>query len=284
MTILSTNPIDIESIYQESFFQECDPDIQQRVKHRMDGLTIQELWYNSGGRRVKGYVVHPKDISREYPVVLYARGGSKDFGIITDKVLTFMLARIASWGFVVLATQYSGTDGSEGKDEYSGMDLDDLENLKNVAEELPYADSEDIRALGGSRGGLMIANLCRRVSWVKRVVLECPELDVIDNYQRRPELQRFRSDMYDVFDESLNRAKSPIYHVDELCRDTQYVLIQGGRDWRVSPEKVIELFGKMRQEELQVDLHFFDREEHQISLMDGLLWKVREQGLSGYEE
>ncbi len=250
-------------MFKQEFFTRLPVDLQEERKAEIQTVEMFELWYNSNGRRVKGFVVSPRDRDTQYPVVLYARGGSKEYGKITERVLLFVLTRIASWGFVVLATQYSGNDGSEGKDELSGMDLDDVENLKNVAEELEYADENNIQAIGMSRGGLMVANLWRRVSWLKGVILEVPELDLIDNYQRIPKLKEYRSDMYDVNNDALNRIKSPIYHIDEFHSATKAMIIQGGKDQQVNPQKSIEFFRTLREAGIVVDLHFFAEEDHQ---------------------
>jgi dipeptidyl aminopeptidase/acylaminoacyl peptidase len=61
----------------------------------------------------------------------------------------------ASQGFVVLASQYRGNDGGEGRDEVGGADVADVMALMQLARRLPYADADNVFLYGLSRGGMM---------------------------------------------------------------------------------------------------------------------------------
>ena len=63
--------------------------------------------------------------------------------------------RLSEEGFVVLASQYRGNDGGEGREELGGADLDEVSNLLETARSLPYADTTNIFMYGVSRGGMM---------------------------------------------------------------------------------------------------------------------------------
>jgi len=144
MKIITQTKINYEEFLKKDFFQELSMEKKENLISIINSVQCYEIWYNSDGRKIKGYIVTPKDSTKKLPVLIYARGGSKNFGIINDRVITFPLSRIASWGFIVITTQYSGNDGSEGKDELSGMDLKDLINLKEVIKEIPNADINNI--------------------------------------------------------------------------------------------------------------------------------------------
>lgn len=111
--------------------------------------------YRSDGLKVVGYLVRPRDFAtRRFPVIIYNRGGFLDRG----KIESFNLVdftRLAEEGFVVLASQYRGNDGGEGREELGGADLDDVSNLLATARSLPYADATNIFMYGVSRGGMM---------------------------------------------------------------------------------------------------------------------------------
>jgi hypothetical protein len=49
--------------------------------------------------------VSPK-VGKNLPVIIYNRGGSKEHGKIEEKQLFFILGEIASWGYVIIASQY----------------------------------------------------------------------------------------------------------------------------------------------------------------------------------
>jgi predicted acyl esterase len=96
-------------------------------------LTIEctSIVYLSDGLKVKGLMWHPKDRgSRPLPLIVYNRGGNREFG----RVATWNgVHRLASEGFVVLASQYRGVDGGEGQEEFGGADVHDILNLVPVA-------------------------------------------------------------------------------------------------------------------------------------------------------
>jgi dipeptidyl aminopeptidase/acylaminoacyl peptidase len=118
----------------------------------VDCLRIQ---YISGGLRVVGYIVKPRDTrDTRHPVIVYNRGGYRDIGKIdTWSLLDFY--GFASQGFVVLASQYRGNDGGEGVDEVGGADVGDVMALARMAAQLPYADPANLFLYGLSRGGMM---------------------------------------------------------------------------------------------------------------------------------
>jgi dipeptidyl aminopeptidase/acylaminoacyl peptidase len=62
---------------------------------------------------------------------------------------------LASQGYVLIASQYRGNSGGEGREEFGGKDVDDVLNLIPLAKSLPFADPSRIGMLGFSRGGMM---------------------------------------------------------------------------------------------------------------------------------
>src|SRR5688572_28198321 len=113
------------------------------------------IHYISDGLRVVGFIVKPRT-TREtrYPVIVYNRGGFRELGKIdTWNLLDFY--GFASQGFVVLASQYRGNDGGEGRDEVGGPDVGDVMTLARVAAALPYAEPANLFLYGLSRGGVM---------------------------------------------------------------------------------------------------------------------------------
>jgi len=61
-----------------------------------------------------------------------------------------MLGRIATWGYVVAASQYRGNAGGQGKEEFGGADVDDVLNLIPLLESLPQADTTRIGMYAGA--------------------------------------------------------------------------------------------------------------------------------------
>ena len=57
-------------------------------------------------------------------------------------------------GYIVIASQYRGNDESQGKDELGGNDVNDIINLSEIINTLPFADLNNLFMLGHSRGGI----------------------------------------------------------------------------------------------------------------------------------
>lgn len=232
----------------------------------LDSLSLYDLTYNSDGRKIKGYIVKPK-ADGIYPCIIYNRGGSKEFGALTGAKLINHIRTIASWGYVVIASQYSGNGGSEGKDELSGMDLDDIINLKPVIDSLNYVDSMRIGMTGHSRGGLMSLNILRKsIDWVKCVSVKAPLLDIASEYIIRPELKEYQSDMYDTNSAELIKSKSPYQNIQEIDKTIPLQIIQGGQDINVMPSIAIKFFNKLIEAgHNSVDFHYFSEADHGLS-------------------
>jgi dipeptidyl aminopeptidase/acylaminoacyl peptidase len=144
-------PYEQQGAFTRRFYSKEDYDYA-RSSPRSECFRIE---YRSDGLRVVGYLVRPRDLAaRRFPVIIFNRGGFLDRG----KIQSFNLVdftRLAEKGFVVLASQYRGNDGGEGREELGGADLDDVSNLLATARSLSYADTTNIFMYGVSRGGMM---------------------------------------------------------------------------------------------------------------------------------
>jgi dipeptidyl aminopeptidase/acylaminoacyl peptidase len=103
---------------------------------------------------VKGYLAVPKRGDR-LPCLIFNRGGNRGFGALTDGYAAMVLGKLATWGYVVAASQYRGNAGGEGREEFGGADLQDVLHLIPLLESLPQADTSRLGMYGWSRGGLM---------------------------------------------------------------------------------------------------------------------------------
>jgi dipeptidyl aminopeptidase/acylaminoacyl peptidase len=118
----------------------------------LDNTITEKITYLSDGLRVKGYISYPIDKSKKYPCVIWNRGGIGNKGAIDSFTARGLFGQIASWGYVVFATQYRGNDGGEGTDEFGGDDVNDVLNLIPLADEIENADTTKWGIEGWSRG------------------------------------------------------------------------------------------------------------------------------------
>ena len=118
--------------------------------------VVEKISYLSDGLKVKGYLAYPAgQTSKKYPCVIWNRGGYKNNGAIDHFTARGIFGQIASWGYVVFASQYRGNVGGEGTEEMGGADINDILNLKPLADELEFADASGWGMIGWSRGGMM---------------------------------------------------------------------------------------------------------------------------------
>jgi dipeptidyl aminopeptidase/acylaminoacyl peptidase len=118
-------------------------------------IECLRIQYTSDELKVVGFLVKPRDTQgKRLPAIVYNRGGLLDIGKIdTPNILDFY--DLASHGFVILASQYRGNDGGEGREEFGGVDVDDATGLLSIAAGLPYVDPKNLFFYGLSRGGMM---------------------------------------------------------------------------------------------------------------------------------
>jgi dipeptidyl aminopeptidase/acylaminoacyl peptidase len=124
-------------------------------KDTLKKSVVEKLTYLSDGLKVKGFLAYPKDISEKYPCIIWNRGGVGEKGAIDSFMARGLFGQLASWGYVVFASQYRGNAGGEGKDEFGGDDVNDVLNLIPLANEFNFADTENWGIEGWSRGGMM---------------------------------------------------------------------------------------------------------------------------------
>jgi dipeptidyl aminopeptidase/acylaminoacyl peptidase len=123
--------------------EQGEPDIRALLGK----IEINAVTYLSDGLKVKGYLLLPKT-GENLPCVIYNRGGNREFGAFTDSHAAVRLGRIASWGYVVVASQYRGNAGGEGKEEFGGQDVNDVLNLLPLLGSVPRTDVRRVGMYG----------------------------------------------------------------------------------------------------------------------------------------
>src|SRR5918993_1549211 len=210
----------------------------------IDRVDMREITYLSDGLRVKGFVLAPKKDGR-YPVVIFNRGGCREsVGVMTPYFVARWLAIVADWGYVVVASQYRGAAGGEGKDGFGGADLNDVLNLFPLIESVPKADTSRIGMAGFSRGALMTYLALTRTDRVKAAIVgggPAP-VDFKLDAERRQELGAPAHDLEDfclrqvVPNYDANRqkeidARSPIKWPEKMNPKTPILILHGTSDW-----------------------------------------------------
>lgn len=244
-------------------------------------VAVEKIRYQSNGHWVNGFLAMPKERDGALPCIISNRGGSFEFGAIDDEKIEKKLVVIASWGYVVLASQYSGNGGSEGKDEVGGADVDDILVFKEHMSEIPEIDSSRVGMWGGSRGGMMTYQCLARVDWIKAAV----SVAGVANYERAVER---RPEMSEVYEKGFGntaegrRIRSAVNFADTFCKTTPVLLMHGTGDWRVSPEDSLELAGKLYVAKVPYRLVIFEGSDHGLTEHYAEAWALGREWLDRY--
>lgn len=206
-------------------------------------VEMSEIFYASDGLRVHGYLAEPKQPGR-YPCIIYNRGGNREFGALNERVMLNMLARIASWGYLVVASNYRGNGGGEGLEQFGGDDVNDILNLLPLLDRHDKADAGRLGMYGWSRGGMMTFLALCRTDRIKAAVVGGSPGDLFKMMASRPEMEEvFRELIPGYADdrEAQLTRRSATRWPEKICKSTPILLLHGTADWRVDPSSALDL-------------------------------------------
>lgn len=244
--------------------------IKTRVKKRipqLDAIQFSKITYLSDGLQVTGYVAEPKK-EGSYPCIIANRGGNREFGQWTPLSIAYFMGKMASWDYVVVASQYRGNDGGEGMEQFGGAEVNDVLNLLPVLEQLPKADTSRVGIEGGSRGGMMTYLSMKKSSRFKAAVVVAGMADAHLSIKKRPEMETVFSELapnYASDKENQLNQRSAVQWADEICKTTPLLIMHGSADWRVSPEESLALVNKLYEYEHPTRFILFEGADHGIS-------------------
>jgi dipeptidyl aminopeptidase/acylaminoacyl peptidase len=200
----------------------------------LDSILVSEITYMSDGLKVKGLLVQPA-AKGKYPCIIYNRGGNREYGNLKASDAFLTLGRLASKGFVVVASYYRGNGGSEGREEFGGADVNDVLNLIPVLCELPRADTARIGMYGWSRGGMMTYLALKKTHRIKAAVVGGAISDLKALLESRPEMESVYRDLipgYLTSKKETLKERSAIYWPCEM-NPVPLLIIHGSADKRV---------------------------------------------------
>lgn len=233
----------------------------------LDSIQFSKITYLSDGLKVTGYIAEPKK-EGVYPCIISNRGGNRDFGEWTPLSVGFFMGKMASWGYVVVASQYRGNDGGEGLEQFGGDDVNDVLNLVPVLNQLPKADTTRIGIEGGSRGGMMTYLALRKSCTFKAAAVIAGVADSHLNILKRPEMEEHvYSELvpnYSTDKENQLDQRSAVQWADEMCKTTPLLIMHGSADWRVSPEESLHLVNQLYKYKHPTRFILFEGADHGI--------------------
>lgn len=235
-------------------------------KGAIENAVVEKITYLSDGLKVKGYIAYPKKESEKYPCIIWNRGGLGELGVIDSFNAQGIFGLIASWGYVVFASQYRGNDGSDGREEFGGNDLNDVLNLMPLAEEIPGADASRWGIEGWSRGGLMTYLLLMKTDIFKAAVT----VGGVSNLHCEKKQSKFIEQLVkrtfgNLSDEQKERfcnERSVINFAEKITAKTPLLIVHGTADDRVPVEDSIELSRILLKNRTNLKLLLFEEGTH----------------------
>jgi len=206
-------------------------------------VKTYKFFYNSNDESVKGYLSIPKNNEDKLPVIIWNRGGDNKSGLLDDFLASGILGEIASWGYIVFASQY------REKDEFGGKDINDIMNLIDEAKTFKFSDEDKIGMEGWSRGGMMSYLTLSKTSEIKCCIVVAGLSNLIRNETKNNKLAKvfknhFGTDDKEEF-ERRKKVRSAIFWADKINKSTNILFLHGTDDEKISADDSIEMYEKL---------------------------------------
>ncbi|MDQ3020920.1 MAG: prolyl oligopeptidase family serine peptidase [Bacteroidota bacterium] len=227
-----------------------------------EDTIVKKIIYESDGLEVSGFLAHPKNIIQKYPLIIWNRGGNCKEGMIDDFLAKGIFGEIASWGYVVLASQY------REKDEFGGKDVNDVLNLIPVAENISFCESGKIGIEGWSRGGMMAYIVLTLTKSIKCAVIISGLADLFRSEESRSDLVKVYEKLFGSHDENefieRKKKRSAVYFAFKINKATKILLIHGTSDKRVSHQDSVDMYERLKENGIPCELKLIENGDHYL--------------------
>jgi dipeptidyl aminopeptidase/acylaminoacyl peptidase len=230
------------------------------------GAVCERLTYWSDGLRVVAILVRPAVVEgHRFPLVVFNHGNTAERGALPERVLPWQAA-LVDRGYVVIAPQYRGGGGGEGRDEFGGADVADVMNVFPLAESLGYVDMRNAFMHGHSRGGTMTYLALKAGAPVRAAAVTSGVADfaartrftpwVADSVDRvlMPDYEHRAAEHY--------RTRSAVNWPERLT--VPLLIMAGTADDRVPPASALALAGLLQQLGRPYELVIFAGDNHDL--------------------
>jgi len=230
-------------------------------------FEFQKLKYLSDGLKVVAYLYKPTQINgRKLPAIIFNRPSAVRNDIAPELIPWFH--RLASEGFVILAPLLRQSDGSEGRDELGGADVNDLMSVSVLARSLEFVDTNNLFMYGASRGGMMTYQAIKRAFPIKAAAVIGAFTDLQELIDSHPQqyplamLNQLWPD-YETTKIEIFRTRSAISWADRL--NVPLLIMHGGRDKSVSPEQSLLLAQQLQKLGRVYELVVYAEDNHDLT-------------------
>lgn len=233
---------------------------------RFRNIRFYEITYLSDGLRIKGFLALPPAEEEKLPAIIFNRGGTGQRGTLNSTSASAVLCLYASWGYVAIASNYSGMGGSEGHEDWGGADVQDAMNLLPLLQSLKYVDNDRIGLIGGSRGGMIALQMLAQTSAFRAAVTFGAPTDLVNSQSVayiRKIMEKFVPANADLVAEMIKR--SAVKWADKLCPTTPLFIQHGTGDRQVEPENALKLALELQKNHHPYRLTMYENADHILS-------------------
>ncbi len=230
-----------------------------------DKVNCYQIQYKSDGLDVVGFVLIPQSAGSKFPVLIFNRGGHRETAKISRLNALKYLYYLSSEGYVVLASQYRGSDGGQGEDEFGGKDVNDVLNLIPLAKSLPFADSNKMVMLGFFRGGMMTYLAIKEGAPIKAAAVVGGVTDLIQWEIDRPAVgEETLQQLIKPASVENYKKRSAFYWPEKI--NVPVLIIHGEKDLNVSPNQAENFAIKLEKAGKIHKLAIFQRDDQWVSI------------------
>jgi dipeptidyl aminopeptidase/acylaminoacyl peptidase len=230
-------------------------------------LNFYFITYQSDSLEVKGILVEPKKDGK-YPVVIFNRGGNRDFSPLSLGTMMNYASKLAAEGYVIIGSNY------REEDEFGGTEINDVLYLTETVKEIEKADSKAIGMFGWSRGGMMTYLALKKSNKIKTAIIGNGASDLFYTIVERPILETnvFAECIPDYWKnkEAELKKRSAIYWADELDKNSSLLILCGTNDKRVNPAQADKIARKLSEINYDFELKKYETDHYFTEYKDEL--------------
>jgi dipeptidyl aminopeptidase/acylaminoacyl peptidase len=233
----------------------------------LEKLDFFSITYQSDSLIIRGIVLEPKK-EGVYPVVIFNRGGNRDFAPLNLSTIINYASKLAEQGYVIIGSNY------REKDEFGGKELNDVLNLTETVKKIEKADPNCIGMFGWSRGGITTYLSLKESDKIKTAIVGNGVTDLFQLIEDRPKMEtsvlaECIPDYWQNKEKELKK-RSAIYWPEKLSEHSSLLIISGKNDKRANQdsttkfvEKLSELKYDYEYQEFITD-HFFSNKREEL--------------------
>jgi dipeptidyl aminopeptidase/acylaminoacyl peptidase len=239
------------------------------------------------GKKMLVWVIYPPDFdaTKKYPTLLYCQGGPQS-ALTQFYSFRWNFQLMASQGYIVVAPNRRGMPGHGTKwneqisKDWGGQVMKDYLSAIDAVSKEKFVDKDRLGCVGASYGGYSVYMLASmHNNRFKTFIAHDGVFDLKSMYGTTEEMWFVNWDLGGPYWDKKNAAAqktysqfSPSNFVDKW--NTPIMIVQGGRDYRVSIEQGLQAFQAAQLRGIKSRLLYLPEENHWVlSAQNALVWQ-----------